>query len=311
MFICKDENGYINLQRAIGYSAMMLDRDLLGVWIQILTWAFWYDGHDAVFGGKQIKLKRGQLIVKQREMAAVLRMKHVLLHRKLQKLKSDTRIETQSDRQSTLITVCNWDKYQNQRNTNETQNETQNETRVKHDRNTSETRNPLIHSPQDLEPQDFEGINARARIQTEKIKEEKEYIPPVPEGGGEKIKKPKTYDFTPEDMAIAEAWAEHARSRGTTSKINLDRWADTARLMREKDGLTHEDLRGMLEFVRNHWLWRDNALSLDALRKPSKTNGERKHKNIRATMERERAQSKPATEPPKKRLQHMAHLLGD
>jgi hypothetical protein len=111
----------------------------------------------------------------------------------------------------------------------------------------------------------------------------KENIPPRP--------------IDPIDLALANAWAIYAQENGTTVRINPKKWADVIRLLRTEDGLTHDTIRAMLEFVRTDEFWRDKATSLPGIRNRSK-NGERKHKNIRDAMER--AERKPKAEAPLK-----------
>ncbi len=83
----------------------------------------------------------------------------------------------------------------------------------------------------------------------------------------------------PGDLDLATRWAEFACSVSRTVKPDPERWANTVRLMREKDGLTHADLDAMLAFVKSDHFWQHNAASLEGLRSRSK-NGLRKCENI-------------------------------
>jgi hypothetical protein len=56
----------------------------------------------------------------------------------LNRLKADTMIVTEPTRDATLITICNYEKYQSSRNASETQTETPSETEVKRSRNKEE-----------------------------------------------------------------------------------------------------------------------------------------------------------------------------
>ncbi len=114
----------------------------------------------------------------------------------------------------------------------------------------------------------------------------KEYISP-PQG--------ESLDLLPTnamDFVIAEAWAAYAKSMSKTVKPQPMKWANTIRLLREKDGLTFADVEAMLAFVVRDDFWKHQAISLEGLRTKSK-NGLRKFENILAAMKKA-PRSKPA-----------------
>lgn len=112
---------------------------------------------------------------------------------------------------------------------------------------------------------------------------------PPPDGGQrEKI------SYQPEDIAIADLWANWAKTVSVTVKVNREKWANSVRQMRELDKVPPEEILAMLDFVREDRFWSKNAISLPALRQRS-DNGLLKHENIRHKMAGNgRPQEKPA-----------------
>lgn len=89
------------------------------------------------------------------------------------------------------------------------------------------------------------------------------------------------------DLDLATHWLEYAKGVTPSLRANVAKWADTVRLLRERDGVPLEEVEQMLLFVREDDFWRDKALSLEGLRKLGR-NGLRKFENIRAAMQRSR-----------------------
>jgi hypothetical protein len=85
------------------------------------------------------------------------------------------------------------------------------------------------------------------------------------------------------DLAFAADWLSWARTRIPNLKANEPKWVNASRLLREKDGLSEDELRGILDFVRDDHFWQHNAVSLEGLRSKSK-NGLKKVENIIAAM---------------------------
>jgi len=96
----------------------------------------------------------------------------------------------------------------------------------------------------------------------------------------------------PEDVAIAESWGQYAREVSRTVKVDLQAWTRAARQLRELDGLSHDELRALLAFVREDPFWRDKAASLPGLRIRS-PNGLRKVENAQAAMATAAASARP------------------
>src|SRR6185312_6158332 len=112
-------------------------------WLWMLSAAAWSDKRIRV-SKSMIELKRGQLAFATRFLAVKWQWSHSKVVRFLKRLEIDTMIRTLATRESTLITICNYNEYQFGRNTDETQNETPTETQAERERNKEEESNNLI-----------------------------------------------------------------------------------------------------------------------------------------------------------------------
>lgn len=102
------------------------------VWIEILLLASHNEKKEVSFGGKQRILKPGQFTTGAYQLGVRSGVPRGTVERILKRFKSEEQIEVQTDRQCSLITVKNWEKYQD--------NKEQSEERVRNDRGTSEER---------------------------------------------------------------------------------------------------------------------------------------------------------------------------
>ena len=74
--------------------------------------------------------------------------------------------------------------------------------------------------------------------------------------------------FSDDDMKAALfLFAKIKQLIPKSKKPNLDNWANTIRLMRERDGRTHKEICEVFKFANNHTFWQSNILSPDKLRK--------------------------------------------
>jgi hypothetical protein len=121
-------------------------------WLWMLSAAVWADTRIRV-GKSVIDLQRGQMAFATRFLAEKWMWAHSKVVRFLNKLKSDAMIVTEPKRDATLITICNYDKYQSSRNTDETVTGTQPGTPPERQRNKEEELNNLtINKEQKKEP---------------------------------------------------------------------------------------------------------------------------------------------------------------
>lgn len=147
--------GWIKIHRKILENPIICkDSDYLAVWIYLLLNAT-HKEIPALFKGKKIILQKGQLITGRKSMASQLKISESKIYRIINDFKSEQQIEQQTSNQNSLISILNWDKYQqseqqneqqmnNERTTNEQQMNTNKN--VKNDKNVKNGRNNISAS---------------------------------------------------------------------------------------------------------------------------------------------------------------------
>ncbi len=152
------DNGWIKLFRSLWDNPVVtVDADHVAVWIWLLCNAT-HKPHDTIFAGKRITLQPGQLITGRRKVARETKVDESKVYRILKRFKSEQQIEQRTDRQCSLISILNWDKYQ--------QSEQRNEQRVNNDCTTSEQR---VNTKQECK-NDKNGKNERSVYGTRTFK---------------------------------------------------------------------------------------------------------------------------------------------
>lgn len=122
--------GWIKIHRKILDNPIICkDSDYLSVWIYLLLNAT-HKEIPALFKGERITLQQGQLITGRKSIASKLKISESKIYRIINEFKSEHQIEQQTSNKNSLITILNWNKYQ--------QNEQQNETQMNNKRTTSE-----------------------------------------------------------------------------------------------------------------------------------------------------------------------------
>lgn len=109
-------------------------------WVWLIGSAVW-KARKVRVGRKMFALERGQSVFSIRFLAKRWRWSPARVHRFLDRLKSETMVETLACSEATQITVCNYDKYQFGRDTSETPSETPNETPARRPRDKEEELN--------------------------------------------------------------------------------------------------------------------------------------------------------------------------
>ena len=106
--------GYIYLQRKLLDNPMVCkDGDHLAIWIYFLLQAYHTDSRqEYYFNGERIKLKRGQFITGRKTISKALKIKESKVYRVMKLFQSCNQTEQRTDRQCSLITILNYDKYQ-------------------------------------------------------------------------------------------------------------------------------------------------------------------------------------------------------
>ena len=124
-------DGWIKIHRQIMENPLLMKGDYLSTWVYILMSVNHAETNE-LLAGKVVKIKPGQGIFSTPKMSSVLDIHVSKLRRILKTFENEQQIEQRTTNQGTVITVLNWDKYQ--------QREQPNEQRVNNDCTTSEQR---------------------------------------------------------------------------------------------------------------------------------------------------------------------------
>ena len=121
-------DGWLKLYRSILDSAVFQDAEVLKVWIWLLCNVA-FEQHDTVCYGKVIHLKPGQIATGRKKIAQCTDLNENKVYRALTVLKSLGNIEIKATNKYSIITVVNWDKYQEE-NVKRTSSEQQNNSKT-------------------------------------------------------------------------------------------------------------------------------------------------------------------------------------
>lgn len=121
-------DGWLKLYRSILDSAVFQDAEILKVWIWLLCNVA-FEQHDTICYGKVIHLKPGQIATGRKKIAQCTDLNENKVYRALTVLKSLGNIEIKATNKYSIITVVNWDKYQDE-NVKKTSSEQQNNSKT-------------------------------------------------------------------------------------------------------------------------------------------------------------------------------------
>lgn len=153
------ENGWVKLYRSTYASDIARDVELLGVWTSLLMIANWQHS-DFPWGGARKTLPPGSIVFGWDQFAAEIGTSSAKLRRRIAYLVKTGRITRESSNQGTIVTICNWDKYQtehadydkqpasNQKTTNK--RPTNDEQRIEEFKNLR--KKEYIHASEEIEP---------------------------------------------------------------------------------------------------------------------------------------------------------------
>lgn len=80
-------------------------------WMWLISSAAWKETR-VRSGRKIVNLERGQLVFSERFLAVKWRWSKTTVRRFIERLKAEAMVDTKADRDSTLITICNYSQYQ-------------------------------------------------------------------------------------------------------------------------------------------------------------------------------------------------------
>ncbi len=200
------------------------DGNLAAIWILLIAWANVRDGKTKT-GKDGIIVKRGQLITSQSELAQQIGVSRQVVRRCLSYLEKTGKINQQTNRNGTIITVCKYGKYQSAENiqTNDTTN--------------------------------YEPITNQLRTN---------YEPPIEQGNNETRKQGNKEEDVAASAPTPPKWSEWDLETASILKAKIvtsnpdakkiktadpKKWANHFRLMRESDGIKEERIREVLDWL--------------------------------------------------------------
>jgi DNA-binding transcriptional regulator YhcF (GntR family) len=132
-------SGYVRIHRSlIDHPAFRTDAEAMAfAWL--IARASWRSSR-VRYKGHGVCLERGQLAISIREFAAAMDRDKAWIERLLKRLKSEAMVETVAETGVTIITICNYDRYQADCEERETPAETPRETRARQTQDTEQRR---------------------------------------------------------------------------------------------------------------------------------------------------------------------------
>ena len=153
-----DSNGWIKLHRKLlDNPIVMKDSEYLAVWIYLLLNAS-HAEYPVLFGGKKITLQPGQLITGRKSIASTLCISESKVTRILESLKSEHLIEQQTSNKNRLVSIVNWEHYQQSEHQIE-QQPNNNRTTTEQQLNTNKKNKKIKKIKEDKEFTDYDALD--------------------------------------------------------------------------------------------------------------------------------------------------------
>lgn len=127
-------NGWVKLHRSIHDWEWYNDPNMCHLFLHLITIATIKDG-----SWHGVEIKRGDAIFGLRSLSEKLGISIRTLRTCLNRLKSTREVTLKTTHQFTIVTICNYEHYQGDRNETDTLNDTQTDKQLTHDRHTTDT----------------------------------------------------------------------------------------------------------------------------------------------------------------------------
>lgn len=204
-----------------------------------------------VFDGKLVEVERGQKITSIRQLSERWRWSRTKVTDFLTLLEKDGMLVRKSDSKKTVITIVNYDIYQNQDN-------------------------KKSHSSDTEKPQKSTNNNDKTMINNDNNKD-------ITSGK----RKKRVYPDDDPNKILAKTLFKLIKKNQDIKEPNLDDWANTIRLTIESDKRSGKEVQEMIVWATQHEFWSTVVLSPSSLRKhfdkmkaqrnnPTKKNGGRR-----------------------------------
>lgn len=251
--------GWIKLHRKLLDSQVFANEGLLKVWIYCLCRA----NHDVSYvpittgkGTTEVKVDKGQFIFGRKSSAKDLGMNQSTLYKRLKKLEKLGNCNTQSNSHYTLVTICNWETYQDSKKPLEQGKEQPSNNQV-----------TTREQPSNTDKNDNNYKNEKKIIVSGKAFDDTDLIFDV-------INE-TDLSLTPQSLEEKTAllclhiWHDVNNlqpNNKTTLKAKLGTWYHPIRLMIEQDDRTIEEIWKLWKQIQRDEFWKSNILSPSKLR---------------------------------------------
>lgn len=144
------DQGFITIHRAVWDHPSFAPEPFTEreAWFWMLSAAAW-EAKTVRVGRAIIDLKRGQLAFSIRFLAEKFQWSESRVRRRINRMTSDALVYVETTREATLLTICNYDKYQLQRRTDDRTSDAQNEVKTTNPRRKEEEINNLTTNKTD------------------------------------------------------------------------------------------------------------------------------------------------------------------
>lgn len=232
-------DGWIkSYRRTLENPIVCKDSDYLAVWMYLL-WNATYKPIEKMFGGKKITLVPGQLITGRKSISEKFNIHESKVQRILKMFENEQQIEQQTSNLNRLISIVNWEEYQD---------------------NEQQIEQPLNNKRTTTEQQMNTNKNIKNNKEYKKTLLSEIYADLFPEINAEYIEITKAF----QNLFRANLAEAGASTKGVDSAKGI--WIDSVRLMIESDGYSLVDLRGVYQFLQKDAFWKQNILSTSKLR---------------------------------------------
>jgi len=230
----KTKSGAILLSRSLMESCVFQDENLLKVWIWCLLKASHKDNFFPMRTGRGstiVNVKRGQFVFGRKQAAKELRMKPSSVQDRMKKLQNLQNLDIQSNTHYSIVTICNYDYYQNLENYKG-----------------QATRQPTVNQPS-TNRQPTVTYNNVNNVKNEENKE-------------------KTFHPNSDELRLSELlWTLILKRNPNHKKPNLQNWAKHISLMIRVDKRITGEIEKIIRWCQDDLFWQNNILSTDKLRK--------------------------------------------
>lgn len=190
-------NGYVKIHRKLlSNPIVMKDSEHLAVWIYLLLNAT-HQERNVLFKGKKITISPGQLITGRKSISSELQISESKVQRILNFFENEHQIEQQTSNKNRVVTLVNWNKYQ--------ENEQQVEQQLNNNRTTTEQQ---LNTNKNVK-------NVRNIYSTTSTKEEKENIKEKVESQNlfEYVEQMFNRTLSPAEYEVINEWVDNELTR--------------------------------------------------------------------------------------------------